>query len=205
MRPGGEVTRHSRVRLILAFALFLCATAEPSAAGTICGTVRDVQSHQPVPHAVVLLFDDQDQYTGLYAGTDQSGSYCIATVPSGTYTLQVRVDDYVAAVVHGVVVGDVTGVDIETSPRVYLAEPAPNPASSGVTFRVVTPDGHGVALEVFDSRGRLVKGWRGGGSMDGTVSWDMRDARGSEVASGVYLVRLRAGGAHLVRRLVCVR
>ena len=174
-------------------------------AGTICGTVRDSESLQPVPHAGVFLFDNQGQYTGLYAGTDMGGSYCIASVPNGTYTIQVRIDDYVAAVVHGVVVDDVTGVDIETSPRFRLEEPAPNPATNGVTFRLVTPDGDGVTLEVFDVRGQLVKGWRGNGSGSGTVYWDLHDARGAAVASGVYLVRLRAGGAQQVRRLVCVR
>jgi Carboxypeptidase regulatory-like domain len=190
----------------LAVAVFLLlATAEPSAAGTICGTVRDAQSHQPVPQAAVFLFDDHDQYTGLYAATDQSGAYCISTVPSGTYAIQVRVDDYVAAVVSGVVVVDITGVDIEARPRFYLGEPAPNPASDGVSFRVVTRGDPSVTLEVFDVHGRLVKGWRGEGSLDGTVFWDMRDARGGAVASGVYVVRLRAGHAQQLRRLVCIR
>ena len=190
----------------LALALFLLlGVAGPSAAGTICGTVRDAQSHQPIPHAAVFLFDDQGQYTGLYAGTDGSGAYCIATVPSGTYTIQVRVDDYVAAVVHGVVVLDITGVDIEATPRFYLGGPAPNPASNGVSFRVVTRSDPSATLEVFDARGRLVKGWRGEGSLDGTVLWDMRDARGRAVASGVYVVRLRAGHVQQVRRLVCIR
>ena len=192
------------MRLAIAFSL-LVAIADPAVAGTICGTVRDVQSHQPVAHAVVLLFDDQDQYTGLYAGTNESGAYCVAAVPSGTYTIQVRVDNYVAAVVRGVVVADVTGVDIEASPSFYLGEPAPNPASNEVSFRVVTRTGDTVALEVFDVHGRLVKGWRGEGSMNGTVHWNMRDARGSAVASGVYVVRLRAGRAQQLRRLVCIR
>jgi hypothetical protein len=184
---------------------FLLATAEPSVAGTICGTVRDVQSHQPVPRAAVFLFDDQDQYTGLYAGTDESGSYCIAPVPVGTYTIQVRVDDYVAAVVHGVVVGNITGVDIEASLPYYLGTPAPNPASDGVSFRVVARGGRSVELEVFNVHGRLVKGWRSEGPVNGTVYWDMRDSHGSAVASGVYVVRLRAGGVLQLRRLVCVR
>jgi hypothetical protein len=190
----------------LAIALFLLvATAQPSSAGTICGTVRDAQSHQPVPNAAVFLFDDQGQYTGLCASTDVSGSYCVATVPSGTYTIQVRVDDYVAAVVQGVVVADITGVDIEASPPYYLGTPVPNPASNGVSFRVVARDGQSVVLEVFDVHGHLVKGWRSEGSVDGTVHWDMRDTHGSAVASGVYVVRLRAGGALQLRRLVCVR
>jgi hypothetical protein len=192
------------MRLGVAFFVLLAATG-PSVAGTICGTVRDAQSLQPVPHAGVFLFDNQGQYTGLYAGTDVVGSYCITSIPNGTYTIQVRIDDYVAAVVRGVVVEDATGVDIETSPRFRLEQPLPNPASSGVTFRMVTPEGDGVTLEVFDVRGQLVKGWRGNGSGSSTVFWDLRDARGAAVASGVYLVRLRADGAQQVQHLVCVR
>lgn len=192
------------MRLGVAFLLLLAATGT-SVAGTICGTVRDAQSSQPVPQAAVLLFDDQDHYTALYGATDQSGFYCITNVPSGTYAIQVLVDNYVAAVVRGVVVSEATGVDIETSPRFYLAKPAPNPASSGVTFRLATPTGEGVTLEVYDAHGRLVKGWRGDGSGGRTLYWDLRDAGGSVVASGVYLVRLRAGGAQQVRRLVCIR
>ena len=192
------------MRSVLALFLLIFA-AEPSVAGTICGTVRDAQSHQPVPHAAIFLFDSQGQYTGLYAGTDESGSYCVGAVPSGTYTVQVRVDDYVAAVVHGVVVGDITAVDIEASPRFFLGEPAPNPASHGVSFRVVAWGGHDVTLEVFDVHGRLVKGWHGQNSVNGTVHWDMRDAHGSAVVSGVYVVRLRSNGVQRVRRLVCIR
>jgi hypothetical protein len=192
------------MRLGVVLLLLLTATGT-SVAGTICGIVRDAQSSQPVPQAAVLLFDDQDHYTGLYAATDQSGFYCIASVPNGTYAIQVLVDNYLAAVVRGVVVSEATGVDIEASPRFYLAGPAPNPASSGVTFRLTTPIDADVTLEVYDLHGRLVKGWRGHGSGGLTLNWDLRDAGGSLVASGVYLVRLRAGDAQRVRRLVCIR
>jgi hypothetical protein len=171
----------------------------------ICGTVRDAVSLQPVPHAAVFLFDNQNHYTGLYAGTDVGGAYCITSVSPGTYTLQVRVDDYVAAVVRGVVVNDATSVDVDATPRIYLGQPAPNPASAGVTFRLGAPEGADATLEVFDICGRLVKGWRGSVSMRTTVYWDMHDPRGSAVPSGVYLVRLRVGGAESVRRFVCVR
>ena len=187
----------------LFFVLFPATT--PSVAGTICGTVRDAQSLQPLPRAAVFLFDDQNQYTGRYAGTDQVGFYCLVNVPSGMYTIQVRVNDYVAAIVTDVIVDDVTRVDIAATPRFFLGEPTPNPASRDVTFRLHAPDGADVTLEVFDVCGRMVKGWRGHGSGRSEVSWDMRDASGGTVASGVYLVRLRADGAQTVRRLVCVR
>ncbi len=114
-------------------------------------------------------------------------------------------DDYIAAVVTGVIVDDATSVDIKATPRLYLARPAPNPATNGVTLRFGSADDADVTLEVFDVGGHLMKGWRGEGRRSHEVYWDMRDARGGAIASGVYLVRLRAGGAQMVRRLVCVR
>ena len=185
--------------------MLLLAAAEPSVAGTICGTVRNTQTAEPIPAAAVFLYDDLNQYTGLSATTGQDGFYCILDIPVGTYAIKVQVDDYVAAVVINVVVDDATAVDIDAMPRFYLGQPAPNPASSEVVFRVAAPTDESVALEVFDARGRLVKGWRGEGSGVRTIYWDLRDTRGAAVASGVYFVRLHAGGAQQVRRLVCVR
>jgi hypothetical protein len=174
--------------------------------GAICGTVRDGQTLQPIPNAAVFLFDNLDQYTGLYAGTDPVGHYCIANVPNGTYTLQVRVDDYLAAVVRNIVVDDATGVDITTRPPLFLNQPWPNPATSDVVFELDAPDGAPTVLEVYDVRGRLVMGWTGDGPA-GTrsIRWDLRDATGSPLASGIYLVRLRAGGQEAVRRFVRLR
>lgn len=174
-------------------------------AGTLCGTVRDAQTLQPVPRAAVFLFDPLDQYTGLHAGTGVDGRYCIGDIPSGTYTLQVRVDDYLAAVVRDIVVDDATSVDVHTRTPVFLGQPWPNPAAGGVAFDIATPNGAPTTLEVFDVRGRQVMGWRGPGTGDQTIRWNLTDADGSPVASGIYLVRLRAGGNEAVRRFVRLR
>ncbi len=190
---------------VLTLLLFLGAA--PCRAGSICGTVRDGVTLQPIPNAAVFLFDNLDQYTGLYAGTDVDGRYCIASIPAGTYTIQVRVDDYVAAVVSDIVVEeDATDVDVTTRPPLFLEQPWPNPATSEISFRLDAPDGVDTRLEVYDVRGRLVMGWRGGGPEGSrTIRWNLRDASGNPVASGVYLLRLRAGGNELVRRFVRLR
>lgn len=174
-------------------------------AATLCGTVRDAQSLQPVPGAAVFLFDPLDQYTGLHAGTDLDGRYCIGDIPNGTYTLQVRVDDHLAAVVRDIVVEDATSVDVRARMPVFLGQPWPNPATNGVTFGLASPNGEPTTLEVFDARGRLVMGWTGSGTGNRTMHWNLRDADGSPVASGIYLVRLRAGGNEAVRRFVRLR
>jgi hypothetical protein len=186
-------------------ALLLCGTS-PCLAGSICGTVRDGVTLQPVSNAAVFLFDNLDQYTGLYAGTDVAGHYCINDIPSGTYTIQVRVDNYLSAVVRGIVVDDATDVDVTTRPPLFLDQPWPNPATNDVTFSLDSPDGVDTQLEVYDVSGRLVMGWRGDGPAGGrTIRWNLQDANGNSIASGIYLVRLRAGGNDVVRRFVRLR
>lgn len=187
-------------------ALLLVVGATTVRAGSICGTVRDGVTLQPVSNAAVFLFDQSDQYTGLYAGTDVAGHYCIGNIPSGTYTIQVRVNDYVTAVVRGIEVDDATSVDVTTRPPLFLEQPWPNPATNDVTFRLDAPDGVETVLEVYDVRGRLITGWSGAGPAGGrTIRWNLRDANGSPVASGIYLIRLRAGGDEVVRRFVRLR
>ncbi len=185
-------------------ALLLLFAVSSAFAGSICGIVRDGVTTLPVANAAVFLFDNADQYTGLYAGTDVAGHYCIDNIPSGTYTIQVRVNDYLSAVVRNIVVDDATAVDIDTRPRFYLDQPWPNPATNEVTFRLGAPSGD-ATVEVYDVAGRLVMGWRGDGTGDRTIRWDLHDTGGRSVASGVYLVRLRAGGNEIVRRFVRLR
>ncbi len=187
-------------------ALLLCANAIASNAGSICGTVRDGVTLQPVSNAAVFLFDQLDQYTGQYAGTDEVGHYCIGSITPGTYTIQVRVNNYVTAVVRGIVVEEATDVDVTTRPPLFLENPWPNPATNDVSFRLDAPTGIETKLEVYDVRGRLVMGWRGEGPSGGrTIQWNLRDASGNPISSGIYLVRLRAGGNEIVRRFVRIR
>lgn len=187
-------------------AALIIAVASSAVAGSICGTVRDGQTLQPVASAAVFLFDQSDVYTGKYAGTDVNGHYCIHDIASGTYTIQVRVDDYLSAVVRDIVVDDATGVDVTTRTPLFLDQPWPNPATSDVVFRLDAPDGAPTTLEVFDVRGKLVMGWKGEGpSVVRDIRWDLRDTNGEPVASGIYLVRLRAGGDEIVRRFVRLR
>jgi hypothetical protein len=200
------VNRRVQRAAIAPAAVLTLLVAITARAGTICGTIRDGATLQPVPQAGVFLFDQLDQYTGRYAGTDPSGHYCIDGVPTGTYTIQVRVDDYLAAVVHGIVVDDATSVDITTRAPVFLAPPWPNPARNDVTFHLDAPAGVATRLEVYDVRGRLVMGWSGDGPGGGrTIHWNLRDLQGEAVASGIYLIRLRAGGSEIVHRLVRLR
>ena len=184
------------------------ALASPSFASSICGTVRDVTTNLPVPQAALFLFDNSDQYTGLHDDSDVNGEYCINNIDAGTYTLQVRVNDYLVATVYGIEVTETTtGVDVDLNPRFSLEQPWPNPASTTVTFRLHTAPDAAVQLDVFDVAGRRVYGWQGHGTGTGdrTIEWNLRDFNGSELNSGIYFVRLNAGGASVVRRFVRIR
>jgi len=185
----------------------LTALASPSFAGSVCGTVRDANTLAPVPQAAIFLFDNTNTYTGLYAGTDVAGHYCVNNVPDGTYTLQVKVNDYITATVTGVEVTTTTGVDVDLHPRFGLAQPWPNPASSTVNFRLAAAPDSQVDLNVYDVAGRRVYGWRGRVSAAGdrTLEWNLRDFNGTELQSGIYFVRLHSADGTLVRRFVRLR
>ena len=74
-------------------------------------------------------------------------------------------------------------------------------------IRFSLPESGEVELSVFnlaDQQGAaLAEGAREAGSY--TVRWDGRDDAGRELASGVYLYRLRAGKKLETRKLVLVR
>lgn len=207
-RPTGAQVRVSRLSLAALMVAACMVAASPVLAGSICGTVRDAVTTQPIPQAAIFLFDSSDQYTGLYEDTDVNGQYCINDIPEGTYTLQVRVDNYLIATVSGIEVeDDPTGVDVDVQPRFALADPWPNPASSVVRFRFQAPSGSPVELDVFDVAGRRHYGWKGHASTLGeqSIEWNLRDFNGSELQSGIYFVRLRAAGDTAVRRFVRLR
>lgn len=199
--------RASRLCFASALVAICIAAAAPSFAGSICGIVRDAVTTLPVGQAAIFLFDNSSQYTGLYAGTDNAGHYCINNVAAGTYTLQVKVDNYLVAVVSGIEVTTTTGVDVDLHPRFALAQPWPNPASSSISFRLQAPPDSDVHLDVFDVAGRRVYGWRGRASLAGerTIEWNLRDFNGHDLQSGIYFVRLNSADGTLVRRFVRLR
>jgi subtilisin family serine protease len=85
-----------------------------------------------------------------------------------------------------------------------LFAPAPNPARRSTAVRFRLPVATAVDVTVIDLLGRRVKvfptkEYRAG---EHTVVWDGRDERGRRVASGLYYVRLGAGGAVAARPVV---
>jgi hypothetical protein len=187
----------------------LSGTPSFTSAGTLCGTVRDAGTQAPIERAGVFLFLPDGTYTGLHAATDAAGGFCLDAVPAGTYDLQARVDDYLAAVIYGVVVTDaVTGVEVPAlPPTLRLLPPRPNPARSRVHLAFSAEPGAQVELLVVDLRGRVVRAFGGGvdagasSSPDNGLTWDFRDRQGRRVPGGVYFVLLTDGVRTQTRRL----
>ena len=88
-----------------------------------------------------------------------------------------------------------------------LAQNFPNPFNNGTTIPFSLARRSEVELSVYNLAGQKVKTlaqavWAAGNHR---VIWDGRDATGAEVATGVYLYRLRAEGRLEVRKLLLLR
>jgi len=79
--------------------------------------------------------------------------------------------------------------------KVTLHQNYPNPFRSQTTLKYALPEQSDVTIQVFDLLGRKVRTLARGSQEAGThtIRWDARAQGGGSVASGTYLVRLRAG------------
>jgi hypothetical protein len=96
----------------------------------------------------------------------------------------------------------------DAAPRnLRVGMPRPNPVRGrDVLLDVAVPGGLGTPFEihVLDVRGRLLRRLYSGPLAPGphAIAWDRRDARGREVAAGLYIVRVRAADHVEQRKLV---
>lgn len=101
--------------------------------------------------------------------------------------------------------GDPADVEDSGSAQVKFAlQPAqPNPAAGPVSIGFQVPTATEVDIRIFDVSGRevtvLARGAYQAGSHE--VRWDGRDARGNQVASGIYYYRMQANEYQATRRL----
>lgn len=105
-----------------------------------------------------------------------------------------------------------TGVGGETGlatllPRQELLSARPNPARDRVWLTYCLEGERLIRLEVYNVQGQLVRvieeGVREAGGH--RASWDCRDARGSRVSSGIYLVRLSVNQEKIIGRMLVLR
>lgn len=101
------------------------------------------------------------------------------------------------------VVNDARG-EIEPAP---LTSIYPNPFRSATTVSFELPTWGNVKVQVFDVRGMLVRTLKNEALGPGRhhVDWDGRDGKGQEVACGIYIVRLEAGGRLATRKAIMLK
>lgn len=100
------------------------------------------------------------------------------------------------------------GTTSELPRTVHLEQNYPNPFNPATTIGFTLAAESPVTLAVFDVVGRRVRTLLSGVRQAGThqVAWDGTDDGGRQVASGVYLYRLAAGGmAPLTRTMLLLR
>jgi len=192
--------------LLLLVALVL---PDPVLAGSICGTVRDELTAEPVANAGIFIRTDAGTYTGLHGDTDQTGWFCIDDVPEGIYDLEIRVNDYQVGYLRGVEVIN-TLSDVEVSvvlPGLILDPPWPNPAYDSVHLRIIAREDITYQLLIFDLRGRLVRGWISTTATPRELElvWNGRDRNGQPVPSGYYFIRIQSDSMAKTRRVLLVR
>lgn len=96
---------------------------------------------------------------------------------------------------------------IASSARLRIEAVYPRPSRGEIHLRFVQRATNQVELEVYDLTGRLIKRARSGPSPPGrnSISWDGRGAGGTPVATGVYVLRLRAGAEWASARALVLR
>lgn len=107
-----------------------------------------------------------------------------------------------------------TDVGLEEGPEFSVQGPefalrhcAPNPFSASTTIKYTIPARDRVALNVYDSSGRLVSQLVAGEKTPGShrAKWNGRDASGRELPSGIYFYRLLWGGRTATRKMILLR
>jgi hypothetical protein len=136
------------------------------------------------------------------AAPDRKGVYMVRAVklePTGSgsyYNLSPGAIDSIDVV---------TGVGDSRPPATLRG--APNPFGRTGEIRYALPERTHVRVCIYDASGRLVRelvsGVRDAGAH--AVTWDRTDDRGREIASGVYFLSMKAGGATIRKKLVVVR
>ncbi len=91
--------------------------------------------------------------------------------------------------------------------KARLLANVPNPFNPSTTINYELPVDAQVRISVYDLSGRLVRILEDGSRSAGqhSVRWDGRNAQGSAQASGMYFVRMNAGGTTGIRKITLVQ
>jgi hypothetical protein len=178
---------------------------------------RILENGNPVTGAIVTaLLDGQPvEVTGTYP----DGSYEFADIDPGNYTLSVVTDEesqgqaIVNILFNDIYANDITvistGIDNEINlpTSTTLMQNYPNPFNSSTNISFYLANESRVELSIYDLLGRKVTTLISGNLQAGqqTINWNGINARGSQVASGMYLYILKTDGGTQSKRMVMLK
>jgi flagellar hook assembly protein FlgD len=88
-----------------------------------------------------------------------------------------------------------------------LGQNYPNPFNSETRIRYSLPKACPVSLRVFDVNGRMVRSLKAGMVSAGSyeIVWDGKNDSGDVVPTGIYIMRLDAGGNVFTKKMAFVK
>ncbi len=95
----------------------------------------------------------------------------------------------------------------EVAPVFRLWQNYPNPFNPSTVIRYELPQSAAVELAIYDVQGKKIYVFSTAVQAAGShaVTWDGKDQAGNQVASGVYVYRLKMGGQVQVRKMILLR
>jgi hypothetical protein len=152
-------------------------------------------------------------WTRTYGGTGTDKGYYVQLTLDGDYIMTGETTSYGGGDYDVLLIkvgGELTGIEddqpILTRPCV-LSQNYPNPFNPSTVISYDLLQASDVGMNIYDLSGRRVKTLVSGIQVAGAhkVIWDGRSDKGEEVASGVYVCRLDAGGHVRTRKMVLTR
>jgi hypothetical protein len=184
-----------------------------AATGLVSGTIRDITTDLPIAEVEIVLGEHETV-------SSAAGEFSIA-LPAGTYQLSCQHPDYEPYTHAPDIVVDISQtvtVDVLMTPStVSVPEetpvPAlqltnhPNPFNPETTIRFSLSAPGNVALNIYNLQGQRIRTLANGflPASDHSVVWNGTNDSGNEIASGVYFIRLTAGGSTAIRKISLVK
>ncbi|MDI6781793.1 MAG: carboxypeptidase regulatory-like domain-containing protein [bacterium] len=184
---------------------------KPYPAGWLSGKVTSSVDNKAMNGAMVEVFNNEA--VRVATTTDTNGNYCLF-VPAGSCTVRVTaigygmlehivmvVENATTTVNSSLIAGGITGERLTLYNNLF--DPTKN---EGVIIKYELTENAEVSIIIYDFRGNLIRTLVNGYQSTGvyTETWHGKNDDGAIVASGTYLIQIKAGGFKETKKVVVV-